>query len=194
MKTLKRMVTQWRHRLWQYRGEQCLLDTFWPNDYRIGTMVWHAGSCYQITRYERAPGATSFSVWGKPAADAIDYCQPAPRAGRPTQTALAIDNAIPVYWQAIRKRHTEQSRGIYSSATILQWKERRHGRQGTPARRDVLRGAAPRAGQRRASAACRPYAAPKRTNGSDWRVAQVKGLPVTHTLQGREARYMRRTT
>jgi hypothetical protein len=89
MAVLKHMVTEWRHASWQRRGEQCLVDTFWPTDYRIGTTLWHHGHCYHITRYDRVPGSRLCSVWGKPVTYVTDSIQPDPRIKRLIRTPSA---------------------------------------------------------------------------------------------------------
>jgi hypothetical protein len=80
------MLMQWRRASWRRHGEQLLLDTFWPSDYRVGAVVWHRGQRYQITRYDHAPGAQLFSVWGKPAAQMPAFTQPDPRLKRLLRT------------------------------------------------------------------------------------------------------------
>jgi hypothetical protein len=87
--TLKRMVTEWRHASWRRHGEQLLLDTFWPSDYRIGSVVWHHGQRYQITRYDHASDAQLFAVWGKPIVHAVASVEPDPRIKRLLRTPRA---------------------------------------------------------------------------------------------------------
>ena len=88
MGVLRRLVTLSRHASWQRQGEQCLVDTFWPADYRIGTTIWHHGHAYYITRYDHAPGARLFSVWGKPVNYVTAAIQPDPRIKRLIRTSL----------------------------------------------------------------------------------------------------------
>jgi len=83
---LKHMFMQWRRASWRRHGEQFLRDTFWPSDYRIGSIVWHHGQRYQITRYEHTPGAQLFSVWGKQIVEAAARAQPDPRIKRLLRT------------------------------------------------------------------------------------------------------------
>jgi hypothetical protein len=84
--TLRHMVIQWRRTSWRRHGEQLLVDTFWPSDYRIGSVVWHHGQRYQITRYDHAPDAQLFSVWGKLTVQAVASVQPDPRIKRLIRT------------------------------------------------------------------------------------------------------------
>lgn len=50
---------------WRMRGEQPLLSTFWPQDYRRGDYYQLAGRYYCITRYFHAADYRFFEVWGR---------------------------------------------------------------------------------------------------------------------------------
>jgi hypothetical protein len=53
-------------RIWyQQRGEQPLLLTFWPQEYRRGNCYTLAGQRYRITRYVHAEDYRFFEVWGR---------------------------------------------------------------------------------------------------------------------------------
>ncbi len=61
------MGIQGIRRIWrQSQGEQVLLTTFWPNDYRRDAVYTLDGTHYRITRYVRsAADPRFFEVWGK---------------------------------------------------------------------------------------------------------------------------------
>ncbi len=50
------------------RGERMLLTTFWPQDYRRGSVYPVNQSTYRITRYVPAADQHMFEVWGQPLA------------------------------------------------------------------------------------------------------------------------------
>ncbi len=52
------------------RGERVLLITFWPQDYRRGTVYPANRPTYRITRYTHAADQRLFEVWGQPLAQA----------------------------------------------------------------------------------------------------------------------------
>jgi len=89
MGTLKRIVTEWRRVWWRRHGEQLLVDTFWPSDYRIGSVVWYHGQRYQITRYDHALDAQLVAVWGKPIVHAVASVEPDPRIKQLLRTPRA---------------------------------------------------------------------------------------------------------
>ena len=58
---------------WHYyhrRGERVLLTTFWPQDYRRGTVYAVNRATYRITHYTHAADECVFEVWGQPLAQA----------------------------------------------------------------------------------------------------------------------------
>jgi hypothetical protein len=57
---------RWRRAYWQHSGEQCLLTTSLPNEYRVGTEIQQNGLRYRITRYDVAPDKRVIEVWGQP--------------------------------------------------------------------------------------------------------------------------------
>jgi hypothetical protein len=86
VKALNHIIRQWRRAGWQRQGEQLLVNTYWPADYRIDSVVWHHGQPYQITRYDHEPNAQQFSVWAKPAVGPVLQIQPDPRIRRLIRT------------------------------------------------------------------------------------------------------------
>ena len=56
-----RLRRWWYHR----QGEQCVLTTFWPQDYRCGTTYRIDGHDYLITRYLHASDVRFFEAWGR---------------------------------------------------------------------------------------------------------------------------------
>jgi hypothetical protein len=63
-------MARWRRAYWQHRGEQCLLKTFWPHSYRVGTIIQHHNVRYRITRFDLTADQRFFEVWGKPVGEA----------------------------------------------------------------------------------------------------------------------------
>ncbi len=60
-----RIVELCRRVWWRMQGEQPLITTFWPHDYRRGTMVVLDGHTYRITRCVHAQEYRFFEVWGR---------------------------------------------------------------------------------------------------------------------------------
>lgn len=58
------IVKQFRRGWYRIKGEQELLVTFWPNDYRRGATYGVNGQEYEITRYVRTADPRYFEVWG----------------------------------------------------------------------------------------------------------------------------------
>jgi hypothetical protein len=50
---------------WRLQGERPLIITFWPSDYRRGSIHEIEGQNYYITRYFRAIDGRFFEVWGR---------------------------------------------------------------------------------------------------------------------------------
>ncbi len=57
---------QVRRRYCYLRGERLLLTTFWPQDYRRGTVYTLNNGTYRITRYFHATDDRFFEVWAEP--------------------------------------------------------------------------------------------------------------------------------
>jgi hypothetical protein len=69
-------------RIWyRARGEQVVLITFWPGDYRRNQVYTINGRDYRITRYMRAAEVRFFEVWGREVAGGDGADHPA-RDGR----------------------------------------------------------------------------------------------------------------
>ena len=60
---LSRLQRYWYH----LGGEQPVLTTFWPQDYRPHQVYRVGGQDYRITRYLHAADPRFFEVWGVPA-------------------------------------------------------------------------------------------------------------------------------
>ena len=59
-------IVELRRRVWwRMLGEQPLVTTFCPQDYRRGTTVTLDGQVYRITRYVHAQEYRFFEVWGR---------------------------------------------------------------------------------------------------------------------------------
>ena len=64
------MFDRIRRHYYHRRGERVLVTTFWPQDYRRGTVYAVNRATYRITHYTHAADECVFEVWGQPLAQA----------------------------------------------------------------------------------------------------------------------------
>jgi hypothetical protein len=85
------MFDRIRRHYYHLRGERVLLTTFWPQDYRRGTVYPVNHPTYRITRYTHATDQRMFEVWGQPLAQA--HPNRSPHRSLPASTQRSVTGA-----------------------------------------------------------------------------------------------------